>query len=148
MRPPRSCALSGENLVRFVRDEVSPFYRETADQGAVNFMDGARLGIDDPTVLTQVINLINELHLGQADADIKGDLFEHVLRQIGQAGEMGQFRTPRHIIRSIVGIIDPRIGATVYDPAAGTADFLVAAYDHIRLANSSTAAIEEVEIDS
>ena len=133
--------------MRFVRDEVFPFYREIADQGAVNFMDGARLGIDDPTVLTQVVNLINELHLDQCDADTKGDMFEHVLRQISQAGELGQFRTPRHIIRAIVGIIDPKIGETVYDPAAGTAGFLVAAYDHIWLANSSPAAIEEVELD-
>ena len=140
-------ALSGENLVRFVRDEVFPFYREIADRGAVNFMDGARLGIDDPTVLTQVINLINELHLDQCDADTKGDMFEHVLRQISQAGELGQFRTPRHIIRAIVEILDPQIGETVYDPAAGTAGFLVAAYDHIRLGNSSPAAIEEVELD-
>lgn len=140
-------ALSGENLVRFVRDEVFPFYREVAEKAAVNFMDGARLGIDDPTVLTQVINLINELHLDQCDADTKGDMFEHVLKQISQAGELGQFRTPRHIIRAIVEIIDPKIGETVYDPAAGTAGFLVAAYDHIRLANSSPAAIEEVELD-
>ena len=71
------------------------------------------------------------------DADTKGDLFEHVLKQIKQAGELGQFRTPRHIIRAIVEMIDPKIGETIYDPAAGTAGFLVAAYNHIRLANSS-----------
>ncbi|MGH8547644.1 MAG: HsdM family class I SAM-dependent methyltransferase, partial [Methylococcales bacterium] len=77
----------------------------------------------------------------------KGDLFEHVLKQIKQAGELGQFRTPRHIIRTIVEIIDPKIGETIYDPAAGTAGFLVAAYNHIRLTNSSPNAIQEVEID-
>ncbi|MCP5434433.1 MAG: SAM-dependent DNA methyltransferase [Chromatiaceae bacterium] len=140
-------ALSGENLVRFARDEVFPFYLEVAGRSAVNFLDGARLGIDDPTVLTQIVNLVDELHLDQADADTKGDLFEHVLRQISQAGELGQFRTPRHIIRAIVRMIDPQIGETVYDPAAGTAGFLVAAYDHIRLQNSSANAVEEVELD-
>ncbi len=140
-------ALSGENLVRFVRDEVFAFHTEVAGNGAVNFMDGARLGIDDPTVLTQVVNLVDELRLDQADADTKGDLFEHVLKQISQAGELGQFRTPRHVIRAIVQMIDPQIGETVYDPAAGTAGFLVAAYDHIRLQNSSPNAIEEVELD-
>jgi len=140
-------ALSGENLVRFVRDEVFAFHTEIAGNGAVNFMDGARLGIDDPTVLTQVVNLVDELRLDQADADTKGDLFEHVLKQISQAGELGQFRTPRHVIRAIVQMLDPRIGETVYDPAAGTAGFLVAAYDHIRLQNSSPNAIEEVELD-
>lgn len=139
--------LSGEGLVRFVRDEVFAFFGELGEQAAHNFMNGARLTIDEPTVLTQVITLVDNLRLDQADADTKGDLFEHVLKQIKQAGELGQFRTPRHIIRTIVEIIDPKIGETIYDPAAGTAGFLVAAYNHIRLTNSSPGAIQEAEID-
>lgn len=139
--------LSGEALVRFVRDEVFAFFAELGEKAAHNFMNGARLSIDEPTVLTQVINLVDGLRLDQADADTKGDLFEHVFKQIKQAGELGQFRTPRHIIRSIVEIIDPKIGETIYDPAAGTAGFLVAAYNHIRLGNSSPSAIQEAELD-
>jgi type I restriction enzyme M protein len=139
--------LSGEALVRFLRDEVFAFFAEMGEAAAHNFMDGARLAIIDPTVLTQVVNLVDGLRLDAADSDTKGDLFEHVLRQIRQAGELGQFRTPRHVIRSIVDIIDPRVGETIYDPAAGTAGFLVAAYNHIRLANSSPAATVDVEID-
>ncbi len=139
--------LTGEGLVRFVRDEVFPFYSDIAEKSAMNFMDGARLGIDEPTVLTQVIGLIDNLRLDQADADTKGDLFEYVLKQIKQAGELGQFRTPRHIIRSLVQMVDPKIGETIYDPAAGTAGFLVAAYNHIRLTNSSPNGIEEVDMD-
>jgi type I restriction enzyme M protein len=139
--------LSGEALVRFLRDEVFAFFAEMGEAAAHNFMDGARLAIIDPTVLTQVVNLVDGLRLDAADADTKGDLFEHVLRQIRQAGELGQFRTPRHVIRGIVDIIDPRVGETIYDPAAGTAGFLVAAYNHIRLANSSPAATVDVEID-
>ena len=69
------------------------------------------------------------------------------LRQIKQAGELGQFRTPRHIIRAIVALVDPKIGETVYDPAAGTAGFLVAAYEHIRLANSSPHGRETAEFE-
>lgn len=140
-------ALNGEALVRFVRDEVFAFFAELGESAAHNFMNGARLSIDEPTVLTQVISLVDGLRLDQADADTKGDLFEHILRQIKQAGELGQFRTPRHIIRTIVEIVDPKIGETIYDPAAGTAGFLVAAYNHIRLANSSPSAIVEAEID-
>jgi type I restriction enzyme M protein len=139
--------LSGESLARFLRDEVFPFFTDVADGSAVNFMHGARLVIDEPTVLTQVVTLVDGLHLDRSDADTKGDLFEHVLRQIKQAGELGQFRTPRHIIRAIVEIIDPKIGETTYDPAAGTAGFLVAAYNHIRLVNSSPGAIHTVEFD-
>lgn len=140
-------ALSGEALVRFVRDEVFAFFAEMGEGAAHNFMAGARLSIDEPTVLTQVVNLVDGLRLDQADSDTKGDLFEHVLRQIKQAGELGQFRTPRHVIRAIVEMLDPKVGETVYDPAAGTAGFLVAAYNHMRLANSSPQAIREVEQD-
>jgi type I restriction enzyme M protein len=139
--------LSGEALVRFVQDEVFAFFEEIATRSATNFMRGARLSITEPTVLTQVVTLVDGLKLDQADGDTKGDLFEHVLKQIRQAGELGQFRTPRHIIRAIVEMVDPKIGETIYDPAAGTAGFLVAAYNHIRLAHSSPAGINDVEID-
>jgi type I restriction enzyme M protein len=140
-------ARSGEQLVTWVRDEVFPFFAEIGDAYGMSFLAQARLVIDEPTVLTQIVSLVNELHLEQADPDSKGDLFEHVLRQIRQAGELGQFRTPRHIIRAIVDLIDPKIGETVYDPAAGTAGFLVAAYEHIRLANSSPAGREATEFE-
>lgn len=140
-------ARSGEQLVSFVRDEVFPFFAGIGDTFGMSFMANARLAIDEPTVLTQVVTLVNELRLEQADPDTKGDLFEHVLRQIKQAGELGQFRTPRHIIRTIVDLVDPRIGETVYDPAAGTAGFLVAAYEHIRLANSSANGRDVAELE-
>ena len=140
-------ALNGERLVNWVREEVFPFHAEIAANGVTDFMDGARLVIDEPTVLTQVVSQLNDLHLDRVDADTKGDLFEHVLRQIRQAGELGQFRTPRHVIRALVRLVDPRIGERIYDPAAGTAGFLVGAWDHIRLANSSPAGIEEIEAE-
>ncbi len=140
-------AMSGEALVTFVRDEVFPFFASIGEQFGMSFMANARLAIDEPTVLTQVVTLVNELRLEQSDPDTKGDLFEHVLRQIKQAGELGQFRTPRHIIRAIVALVDPKIGETIYDPAAGTAGFLVAAFEHIRLANSSANGREASELD-
>ncbi len=140
-------ALNGDRLVNWVREEVFPFHAELAANGVTNFMDGARLVIDEPTVLTQVVSQLNDLHLDRVDADTKGDLFEHVLRQIRQAGELGQFRTPRHVIRTLVQLVNPRIGETIYDPAAGTAGFLVGAWDHIRLANSSFDGIEEIDAE-
>ena len=140
-------AMAGEQLVTFVRDEVFPFFATIGDTFGMSFMTQARLTVDEPTVLTQIVALVNELRLEQADPDTKGDLFEHVLRQIKQAGELGQFRTPRHIIRAIVALLDPRIGETVYDPAAGTAGFLVAAYEHIRLAGSSPSGREISDIE-
>lgn len=139
--------LNGERLVSWVRDEVFAFYGDIAKGGVTNFMDGARLVIDDPTVLAEVLTRVEKLELDRMDSDTKGDLFEHVLRQIRQAGELGQFRTPRHIIRMVVDMLDPHLGETIYDPAAGTAGFLVAAYEHIRLANSTPAGTETTEVD-
>lgn len=140
-------AMSGESLVRFVRDEVFPFFASVGETFGMSFMAQARLVVDEPTVLTQVVTLVNELRLEEADPDTKGDLFEHVLKQIKQAGELGQFRTPRHVIRTIVDLVDPKIGETVYDPAAGTAGFLVAAFEHVRLVNSSDRGREVAEFD-
>ncbi len=140
-------ALSGQQLVTWVRDEVFHFFAGIGDAFGMSFMAQARLTVDEPTVLTQVVSLVNKLRLEDADPDSKGDLFEHVLRQIKQAGELGQFRTPRHIIRAIVDLVDPKIGETVYDPAAGTAGFLVAAYEHIRLANSSAKGRDVAELE-
>ena len=139
--------MTGEALVRFVREEVFPFYAEITAESANDFLRDARLVIDEPVVLKQVLTLIDELRLDTADSDTKGDLFEHILGQIKQAGELGQFRTPRHIIRTIVEMVNPQIGETIYDAAAGTAGFLVAAYNHIRLQHSSDDGTEEVEVD-
>ena len=141
-------ALNGERLVNWVREEVFPFHAELAANGVTDFMDGARLVIDEPTVLTQVVSQLNDLRLDDGVVpDTKGDLFEHVLRQIRLAGELGQFRTPRHVIRALVKLVDPHLRETVYDPAAGTAGFLVGAWDHIRLANSKPIGIEEVDAE-
>jgi type I restriction enzyme M protein len=72
-------ALNGDRLVTWVRDEVFPFYAAIAQNGTTNFMEGARLAIDEPTVLSQVVTRVNELRLETLDSDTKGDLFEHVL---------------------------------------------------------------------
>src|SRR5699024_2079719 len=81
-------ARSGMALVTFLRDEVFPFFAGVGDEFGLSFMAQARLVIDEPTVLGQVITLIDALRLEEADPDTKGDLFEHVLRQIKQAGEL------------------------------------------------------------
>ncbi len=140
-------ALTGENLSRFLRDEVFPFYTEVAASSATNFMTGARLVIDEPVVLTQIIGKVDNLRLDVHDADTKGDLFEYLLKRIKTAGELGQFRSPRHIIRTIVTMLDPQIGESCYDPAAGTAGFIAAILDYIKLANSSPDGIERSELD-
>ena len=68
--------------------------------------------------------------LGQ-NQDVQGDLYEYLLSHLNIAGRNGQFRTPRHIIRMMVQMIDPRPSERIGDLAAGTCGFLVNAYQHI-----------------
>jgi hypothetical protein len=74
--------------------------------------------------------------------DVQGDLYEYLLMELTTAGKNGQFRTPRHIIRMIVKLVNPKIGNRICDPAAGTGGFLVNAYEHILEANTSSDIIE------
>jgi len=142
-----SRSLSGNQLVFFVRDEVFPFYNKTTSSLKYNFLEGSKLIFIDAVILKQVLSLLNDLDLNNLDIDTKGDLFEYILKQIRQAGELGQFRTPRHIIETIIEIIHPKIGEKIYDPAVGTAGFLISAFNHIKKINSSKNGTREVDID-
>jgi type I restriction enzyme M protein len=79
--------------------------------------------------LTRAITLIDELfhHIGtrSVNADIMGDIFEHLLEEVKESGKNGQFRTPRHVIRFMVEALNPALGTTVLDPACGSGGFLL-----------------------
>jgi type I restriction enzyme M protein len=66
------------------------------------------------------------------DRDTKGDLYEYMLGKIASAGQNGQFRTPRHIIRLMVEMVEPKPTDIVCDPACGTCGFLVAVGESLR----------------
>ena len=90
----------------------------------------AYLPYRDPETLRQFLRIIDQFDYGR-DYERLGDAFEHLLSIMGSQGDAGQFRTPRHVIDFIVGIVDPRKDETVLDPACGTAGFLISAYKHI-----------------
>lgn len=79
--------------------------------------------------LIRSIGLIDDLfrHLDtrSVNADIMGDIFEHLLDEVKEAGKNGQFRTPRHIIRFMVELLDPALGTRILDPACGSGGFLI-----------------------
>jgi len=136
---------SGKELFNFVRDEVFPFM-ENLSNGRENIRRmfyGAKFLIPDEVTLKRALDIIDEIDFSQLDADVKGDLYEELLNQIKAAGELGQFLTPRHIIRYIVQLVNPKIGETVFDPACGSGGFLLAAYEWIKLQNSDPKLIEE-----
>lgn len=92
-------------------------------------------------ILQQAIDLINHLFdrvdLHSATTDIMGDTFEYLLSEIASAGKNGQFRTPRHIIRCMVELLDPGPGAKIIDPAAGTGGFLFSSLSYILARHTS-----------
>lgn len=80
-------------------------------------------------ILGKVIDKIDQLPL--EDKDSKGDLYEYLLSKLSTAGKNGQFRTPRHIIKTMVSMLEPRVDDTICDPACGSAGFLVAAVEFL-----------------
>lgn len=89
------------------------------------YIKGATFMIDTPKLLDKVVQQIDKLPL--SNRDTKGDLYEYMLGKIAEAGTNGQFRTPRHIIRMMVELTQPKADDTICDPSLGTAGFLVAA---------------------
>jgi len=136
---------SGKELFNFVRDEVFPFMEKISNgrENIRRMFYGAKFLIPDEVTLKRALDIIDEIDFSQLDADVKGDLYEDLLNQIEAAGELGQFLTPRHIIRYIVQLVNPKIGETVFDPACGSGGFLLAAYEWIKLQNSDSKLIEE-----
>ncbi len=93
------------------------------------FMKGATFMIPTPRLLDQVVQMIDKIQMD--DRDTKGDLYEYLLSKIATAGTNGQFRTPRHIIKMMVDIMQPTQEDTVCDPACGSAGFLVATGEYV-----------------
>ncbi len=93
-------------------------------------MKDARFTIPTPALLAKVVDMIAEVPM--EDRDTKGDLYEYMLGKIATAGDNGQFRTPRHIIRLMVEMIQPKPTDIVCDPACGTGGFLVAVGESLR----------------
>ena len=81
-------------------------------------------------LLAKVVDIIDGIPMD--DRDTKGDVYEYMLGKLAEAGQNGQFRTPRHIIKMMVAMRAPTPQDTICDPACGTAGFLVAASEYVR----------------
>jgi len=124
---------SGHDLRDFVRDEVFPYMASLVkdEPHVAEYFRDAVLEIVDPNVLKQVIDELDTIDFRKLGPDVKGDVFEYLLTHLGQSALNGQFRTPRQIRAFMVEMVDPNLGDTVYDPACGTAGFLIDVVDHI-----------------
>jgi type I restriction enzyme M protein len=119
-------------MMDVVAERVFPFLRAMGEEGSSygKHMEGARLGFSNASLLAKTVDMLDKIPM--EDRDTKGDLYEYMLGKIASAGTNGQFRTPRHIIQTMVEMMRPTPEDVICDPAAGTCGFLVAAGEYIR----------------
>lgn len=131
-----------EKMLEHVRYNVFPFIQTLNGDSSpfTKHMANAVFIIEKPNLLAEAINKIDEIFVeiekdatkgGHAFQDIQGDVYEMLLSEIAQAGKNGQFRTPRHIIKLMTELVEPKLGDKIADPACGTAGFLLGAYQYI-----------------
>jgi len=128
---------SAEEILDHVRDHVFPFMRNLGGEDSLymQYMKGANFAIPTASLLIEAVNIINDFHIKEQNQDAQGDLYEYLLSELQTSGKMGQFRTPRHIIKMMVELAKPKYGDRILDPACGTGGFLVNAYTHILNSN-------------
>ena len=122
-----------EPALKHVREKVFPWFKDMGaeDSSFERYMKNAEFKINKPNLLIQACHAVDQMQISAQHQDVQGDLYEYLLGKLTIAGRGGQFRTPRHIIRMMVQMIDPRPGERIADLAAGTCGFLVNAYQHI-----------------
>ncbi len=121
-----------ERKFEVFKDEVFPFIKSmngNAGSSYTKFMKDAVFIIPNAALLDKVVNMIDDIPM--EDRDTKGDLYEYMLSKIATAGQNGQFRTPRHIIKMMVELVAPTPKDTVCDPACGTCGFLVTTAEYL-----------------
>ncbi len=133
MRWSRLKLLEPREFYGLVDEHVFPFLRALAGKNGstlATHMRDARLGIPTPALLAKVVEKLDDVPM--EDRDTKGDVYEYMLGKIAAAGQNGQFRTPRHIIKLMVALVEPTPTDVICDPAAGTCGFLIAAAEYLR----------------
>jgi len=107
----------GGELLDFVNDTVLPKIRIAYKDKEIF----TPLKIKNPNTLRKIIDKLDPLNLINIDSDIKGDAFEYFLKQsTATKNDLGEYFTPRHIIKVMVKLLNPQIGETIYDPFCGT----------------------------
>ncbi|MCB1581453.1 MAG: N-6 DNA methylase [Xanthomonadales bacterium] len=134
--------MPAEDMLLHVQTKVFPFLKDLngTESNFTHHMKNAVFIIPKPSLLVEAVKTIDEIfeimekdseEKGQAFQDIQGDVYEMLLSEIATAGKNGQFRTPRHIIKLLVDLVQPQLGHKICDPACGSAGFLLGAYLYI-----------------
>ena len=121
-----------------VQEWVFPFIKNLhgdKESAYSKYMGDAIFKLPTPLLLDKVVTAMDGIYEQMASlkaADARGDVYEYLLSKISTAGLNGQFRTPRHIIRMMVELMEPKADDVVCDPACGTSGFLVAVSDYLK----------------
>lgn len=122
---------NADDMLDYINDTVLPRLVDRYNHSGDVFQ--GKLLINTPSTLKRIVDKLSDLTLLNADSDVKGDAFEYFLKNSVTVGnDLGEYFTPRHIVRLMVELVDPRFGETVYDPCCGTGGFLISAFEHIR----------------
>lgn len=127
-----------DRMYSILQEWVFPFIKtlhNDKNSAYSKYMDDAIFKIPTPLMLSKVVDSLDniyELMNEVQSSDVRGDVYEYLLSKIAQSGRNGQFRTPRHIIRMMVELMNPTADETICDPACGTSGFLVAAGEYLK----------------
>lgn len=133
-----------EDMLSHLKKVVFPSLVELADEKSsfAEYMKTAECKINKASLLVEAVNLIDQMQISQQNQDVQGDLYEYLLNKLSAAGRNGQFRTPRHIIRMMVQMVDPQPRERIGDLAGGTCGFPVNAHQYILEKHTSTGILE------
>lgn len=127
-----------DRMYMIMQEWVFPFIKNLhndKNSAYSKYMDDAIFKLPTPLLLSKVVDSLDEIYKLMNEiqtADVRGDVYEYLLSKIAQSGRNGQFRTPRHIIRMMVEMMDPSSDEIICDPACGTSGFLVAAGEYLK----------------
>ena len=125
-------------MYSIMQEWVFPFIKNlhgNKESAYSKYMGDAIFKLPTPLVLSKVVDRLDEIYKSMKEVkgmDIRGDVYEYLLSKIASAGRNGQFRTPRHIIRMMVELMDPKADDIICDPACGTSGFLVSAAEYLK----------------
>lgn len=127
-----------QKMYTTVQEWVFPFIKNlhgNKESAYAKYMGDAIFKIPTPLMLDKIVTAMDEIYDQMArlkKADTRGDVYEYLLSKLSTAGVNGQFRTPRHIIKMMVELMDPKPDEIICDPACGTSGFLVAASEYMK----------------
>lgn len=128
-----------EKMFDVVKNEVFPFIinlHSDRESAYSKYMSDAIFMIPTPLLLSKVVEKLSDLFRMMKETkldkeDVRGDVYEYLLSKLNTAGRNGQFRTPRHIIKMMVELMQPKPDEIICDPACGTSGFLIAASKYL-----------------